>query len=169
MCSWVSDALKTYIVCNYPVEHVKLDAAIRSAERVVMSEPPAAKPTPAESAQKLVEKLHAAGQLKAGFLLRVLHQGQIDLFDLAFARLLGLPLTDLRQNLYERGPKTVALACRAVGIDRCVFATVFKLSRQARLMKPVLTASDLQIADGAFATFTKAAALEELLDLAKKG
>ena len=169
MCDWVSDALKTYIVRNYSIEHAKLDAAVVSAEQAVMSTPPAPKPTPAESAHKLVEKLYAAGQLKAGFLLRVLHQGQIDLFDLSFARLLALPLTDLRQNLYERGPKTVALACRAVGIDRCVFTTVFKLSRQARLMKTNLTETDLQIVDGAFATYSKAAALEELQAAAKKG
>ncbi len=169
MCNWVSDALKIYIVHNYPIERTKLDTAMDSAEHAIRSTPPAPKPTPAESARKLVEKLFAAGQLKAGFLLRVLHQGQIDLFDLAFAKLLDLPLIEVRQDLYERGPKPVALACRAVGIDRCVFATVFKLSRQARLMKTVLTATDLQIVDGAFATYTKVAAIEELQTLAKKG
>jgi uncharacterized protein (DUF2336 family) len=169
MCGWVSDALKVYIVRNYPIEHAKLDSAIASAEQTVKSEAPAPRLSPAESAHKLVEKLFAAGQLKAGFLLRVLHQGQIDLFDLAFAKLLGLPLVDARRVLYERGPKPVALACRAVGIDRCVFATVFKLSRQARLLKPVLTAADLQIVDGAFATYSKASAFEELQTMAKRG
>lgn len=169
MCGWVSDALKVYIVRNYPVEHAKIDAAVASAEHTVQSKPAAPKPTPAESAHKLIEKLHSAGQLKAGFLLRVLHQGQVDLFDLAFAKLLNLSLIDLRQNLYERGPKPVALACRAVGIDRCVFATVFKLSRQARLMKPVLTEADLKIVDGTFASYTKAGALEELQASANRG
>ncbi len=167
MCGWVSDALKIYIARNYPVEHAKLDAAMASAEKSLTSEPATPRPTPAESTHRLVEKLFAAGQLKAGFLLRVLHQGQIDLFDLAFAKLLDLPLIAMRQALYERGPKPVALACRAVGIDRCVFSTVFKLSRQARLMKPVLTAADLQMIDGAFATYSKVAAHEELQAMAK--
>jgi uncharacterized protein (DUF2336 family) len=169
MCGWVSDALKTYISRNYPIEHATLDAAMASAEHSLNSEPPAPRPTPAESAHKLVEKLYTAGQLKAGFLLRVLHQGQIDIFDLAFAKLLDLPLHETRRTLYERGPKPVALACRAVGIDRCVFTTVFKLSRQARLMKPVLTAADMQIVDGTFSTYTKTAAHEELQAMAKKG
>jgi uncharacterized protein (DUF2336 family) len=169
MCGWVSDALKTYIVRNYPIEPTKLDAAMASAGHTVQSEPPAPRPTPAESAYKLVEKLFAAGQLKAGFLLRVLHQGQIDLFDLAFAKLLNLPLAEVRRDLYERGPKPVALACRAVGIDRCVFATVFKLSRLARQMKLLLTAADLQIVDGTFATYSKVEALAELQTFAKKG
>ncbi len=169
MCAWVSDALKIYIVRNYPVEPTRLDTALTLAEDAVTSEPAAPRPTPAESATKLIEKLHAAGQLKAGFLLRVLHQGQIDLFDLAFARMLDLPLRDLRQNLYERGPRTVALACRAVSIDRCVFTTVFKLSRQARLMKPVLTPADMQTVEETFCNFSKAAALAELQALSKKG
>lgn len=169
MCGWVSDALKTYIVRHFSIEPIKLDSALAKAETAVRHEPIAPRPTPAESANRLVEKLFTAGQLKAGFLLRVLHQGQADLFDLAFAKLLDLPLPELRMDLYERGPKTVALACRAVGIDRCVFATVFRLSRQARLMKPVLTAADLQIVDGTFSTYTKAEALEELHAIAEKG
>jgi uncharacterized protein (DUF2336 family) len=169
MCGWVSDALKIYIVRNFAIEPARLDAALSLAQSSVKSEPAAPKPTPTESATKLIEKLYAAGQLKAGFLLRVLHQGQIDLFDLAFARLLNLPLDELRLDLYERGPKNVALACRAVSIDRCVFATVFKLSRQARLMKPTLTAADMQLVDETFTTYSKTAAYEELQALAKKG
>ncbi|MGA7673693.1 MAG: DUF2336 domain-containing protein [Rhizomicrobium sp.] len=162
MCDWVSDALKTYIGQNYKVEATRLGAAFEHAETVVKSEPAAPKTPPAEGAQKLIEKLANAGQLKAGFLLRVLHQGQIDLFDLAFARLVGLPLTDLRQVLYEKGPRWVALCCRAVGIDRCVFATVFNLSRQARKMRPVLSASDMTEVEAVFNTLSRPAAQAEL-------
>jgi uncharacterized protein (DUF2336 family) len=169
MCEWVSEALKIYIARNYPIEPVRLDSALVLAENDVKSEPRPPKPTPTESATKLIEKLHIAGQLKAGFLLRVLYQGQIDLFDLAFARLLELPLSALRQNLYERGPKAVALACRGVGIDRCVFATVFKLSRQARLMKPVLTPADMLLVEQTFMNYSKTEALEELQSVSKKG
>lgn len=162
MCTWVSNALKTYIVQNYAVERGRLEAALVGAESVVTSEPAPPKTPPAESASKLIDKLAAAGQLKAGFLLRVLHQGQIDLFDLAFARLLELPLLKARQALYEGGPKPVALACRAVGIDRCVFQTVFTLSRKARFMKPVLTPTDIVNVEGVFNSFTKSTALAEL-------
>jgi uncharacterized protein (DUF2336 family) len=162
MCEWVSDALRTHIAKNYRMEPIKLDTALAHAETTVMSEPAPPRTPPAESASKLIEKLHNAGQLKAGFLLRVLHQGQIDLFDLGFAHLLGIPLPELRQSLYERGAKPVALACRAVGIDRCVFPTVFNLSRQARMMKPVLSPNDLAIVDSVFKDFTKPSAMAEI-------
>jgi len=169
MCGWVSETLKNYISANYSLSPIRIDTALSQAEATVLSEPQPPKTTPAESANKLIDKLHAAGQLKAGFLLRVLHQGQIDLFDLAFARLLDIPLTEMRQDLYERGPRYVALACRAVGIDRCVFATVFKLSRQARMMKPVMTPLDVKQIEESFAVYSKAEALEQLQAAAKKG
>ncbi|MDE2133909.1 MAG: DUF2336 domain-containing protein [Alphaproteobacteria bacterium] len=162
MCDWVSDALRTYISKNYKMEPARLDAAFDRAEAVVKSEPAVPKTPPSEGAQKLVDKLANAGQLKAGFLLRVLHQGQIDLFDLALARMLDLQLTELRPIFYEKGPKPVALACRAVGIDRCVFATVFNLSRQARKMRPVLSATDMGEVEAVFNTFNKPDAMAEL-------
>ena len=162
MCDWVSDALKTYITQNYTMETKRLDAAFEHAETIVKSEPATPKTPPGEGAQKLIEKLANAGQLKAGFLLRVLHQGQIDLFDLAIARMLDLPLEKMREILYQKGPKTVALSCRAVGIDRCVFATVFNLSRQSRKMRPVLSALDMGEVEAVFNIFSKPAALEEL-------
>ena len=163
MCEWVTDALKTYIVKNYTIAPERLTDAMSEAETLIKSEP-AATPQAAtgESAQKLIEKLAISGQLRAGFLLRVLHQGQIDLFDLAFARLLNIPLAEQRHKFYETGPKAVALACRGVGIDRCVFATVFNLSRQARNLRPALSPTELGEVQAVFASFTKAGALSEL-------
>ena len=162
MCDFVSEALKVFIVRNFEIREAKLSAAIVEAARMAKSPPQSPQAVPAESAQKLIEKLAISGQLRAGFLLRVLHQGQIDLFDLAFARLLNIPLAEQRYKFYETGPKAVALACRAVGIDRCVFATVFNLSRQARNLRPALSPAELGEVQAVFASFTKAGALSEL-------
>src|SRR5262249_22295754 len=106
--------------------------------------------SPLESENRLIEKLAASGQLKASFLMRVLNQGQIELFDAGLARLLGLPVTGLRERFYERGPKTVALACRAAGIDRCVFSTIFTLSRKAHGIAQSLLSDDMAEIDAAF-------------------
>jgi len=114
-----------------------------------------------ESENRLIEKLAASGQLKASFLMRVLNQGQIELFDAGLARLLGLPVNGLRERFYERGPKSVALACRAAGIDRCVFSTIFTLSRKAHGMVQPLQSNDMADIDAAFLT-PKPAALDLL-------
>lgn len=162
MCDWVADALKTYIVANYTIAPERLSTAMRQAETIVKSEPAAPRMPPAESAQKLIDKLASSGQLKAGFLLRVLHQGQTDLFDLALAKMVSLPLAELRKKFYDTGPRAVALTCRGVGIDRCVFSTVFNLSRQARNMRAALTAGDLAEVEKVFMTTTRPGALVEL-------
>jgi uncharacterized protein (DUF2336 family) len=162
MCAWVSDALKVYIQNNYHMAPKRVDVALSEATTVLKSEPAGPKDPPADSAQKLIEKLAASGQLKAGFLMRVLSQGQIDLFDLAFSRVLEVELLAFRTFFYEEGVRLVALACRAAGIDKSVFATVFNLSRQARNRAPALGRAEMAEVDSIFASFTKPAALEAL-------
>lgn len=162
MSEFVSETLKTYIHQNYKVAQAKLDLALDQTSEALVHEPAAPKLVPGEGAQKLIDKLAASGQLKAGFLMRVLHQGQIDLFDLAFAKLLNLPLDEQRKKFYESGPRPVALACRAVGIDRCVFATVFNLSRQARNMRAALSQAELTGIQEVFAAYSRTAALTEI-------
>lgn len=162
MVSWVSDALKAHIARNFEVSPAKVADALEDVDTAINNAPPPPRVTPSEGAQKLIEKLSSAGQLKAGFLLRVLHQGQADLFDLAFARLLGMELGAARKALYDGGPNSVALACRAVGIDRSVFPTVFNLSRAARGLHATLTHDQRTEVDSVFVKFSKEAALKQL-------
>ena len=162
MCEWVSDALKDHIKTNYTITPKNLEAALTDAKLAVRSEPVGPTDVPADSAQKLVDKLAASGQLKAGFLMRVLSQGQTDLFDLAFAKLMNMDLAAFRIAFYERGAPVVALACRAAGIDRSVFATIFNLSRQSRGMSSVLNPPDTTAVDKVFTTLTRQAAMDEL-------
>jgi uncharacterized protein (DUF2336 family) len=159
MCEWVSEALKVYIRTNYHMSEKRVDAALNQAATQVKSDPPSA---PVDSAQKLIDKLAAAGQLKAGFLIRILSQGQTDLFDLAFARLLDMELSHFRRLFYESGARAVALGCRAAGIDRSVFPTVFNLSRQSRGRHVCLGAQEIAEAGQVFIGFTRESALEEM-------
>ena len=153
MCDWVSDALKTYIQTNYHMAPKRVDDALVQAATILRGDAPDEQP--ADSARKLIEKLAASGQLKAGFLMRVLSQGQADLFDLAFARILEIDLNSFRRYFYSAGVKLVAMACRAAGIDRSVFPTVFSLSRQARNMTQHLGGLELAEVDAVFANFTR--------------
>ncbi|HEY1836754.1 MAG TPA: DUF2336 domain-containing protein [Rhizomicrobium sp.] len=160
MCGWVSDALKTYIVQNHRLTPEAVAKAVGRASQVVME--PLPKADFSESARKLVDKLAAGGQLKTGFLLRVLHQGQMDMFETAFAKLLDVDLPAMRHLLYANGARPVALACRAVGIDKCVFPTVFNLSHQARGYRPALSIIERQEIDNVFTTISKDDALTRL-------
>jgi hypothetical protein len=116
-----------------------------------------------EGSAQLIEKLAASGQLKAGFLLRVLQQGQVDMFELAFARLLDLDRTRLGRVLYEGGPRLLAMACHAVGIDRAAFPTVYSISRKLRRQPHLLDASDRLDAIAIFETYGRTEARARLL------
>lgn len=114
------------------------------------------------SARKLTEKLAGTGQLRASYLIRVLRQGQMELFDHGFATLLQLDVEPVRKALYGDSPQTLALACRAAGIDRSAFPTVFQLCRHHKPSSEGLSDSDRDAIQAIFALTPKGAALERL-------
>ena len=154
---WVSGALKTALAARYP-DAGYLSRALESTNAHQRDETP----VPESNAKTLVAKLFAAGQLRASFLIRVLNQGQMELFEHGFAALLGMEVEMLRKALYGTSPTTVALACRAAGIDRSVFMTVFQLSRHHRQVTAQLSESDQKLIWAIFSEVQKAEALDRL-------
>ena len=119
-------------------------------------------PVSETSARKLVDKLANSGQLKASYLIRVLREGQMELFDHAFATLLQLDVEPVRKALYGENPHAVALACRAVGIDGAVFQTVFQLCRRHKPCEATLSDNDQREIRAIFSQVPKGDALERL-------
>ena len=156
---WVSGALKTALAARYP-------EAARALASAIDETGPAAQngeaPVTGVNAKKLVEKLYASGQLRASFLIRVLNQGQMELFDYAFAALLHMDIETMRAALYGSNPMTVALACRAAGIDRSVFQTVFNLSRHHRRVTAKISDTDQVQIGMIFSQVQKTEALDRL-------
>ena len=157
MCAWASEAITVYIVQTRQLDPAVIAEKVERATQSVIAPAPI---DAANSGRKLVDKLAIAGQLKPGFLLRVLQQGQADLFDLAFAKLLEIDPTAFRDVFYRRGPRPVAFACRAVGIDRCVFPTVYSVSRNSRGINPVLSHEERREIETVFGSYSRKEALE---------
>ena len=156
---WVSGALKTALAARYPEAARALASAIEETGPTL---PGGETPVTGVNAKKLVEKLFTSGQLRASFLIRVLNQGQMELFDHAFAALLHMDVETMRKALYGNNPMTVALACRAAGIDRSVFQTVFNLSRHHRRVATKLSDSDQVQIGVIFSQVQKSEALDRL-------
>jgi len=74
-----------------------------------------------------------------------------------------MELNMFRNAFYQHGPRAVALACRAVGIDRAVFATVFNLSRQARSIPATISMDQRAEVENVFKAFSKTDAIAILL------
>lgn len=156
MYGWVSDALKTALVRRYPDAADSIVAAVQETTAAVDAGKPAA---PEGGPAKLISKLLHSGQLKSSFLIRVLHQGQMELFEQGFAAMLGMDVEIVRRALYGERTVLLALACRAVGIDRAVFMTVFNLSRHHRRASRLLSEADQKDIQGIFGSLSKADAL----------
>lgn len=164
LCSWASDAIKSYLVQTRRIDPNLVNTAVEEAARSVTMPPS----PPADGARKLIDKLAIAGQLKPGFLVRVLQQGQSELFDIAFAKLLDMEPDAFRETFYRRGPRPVALACRAIGIDRCVFPTIFTVSRQQHSINSILSQEDRSEIEAVFGFVTRKEALEIFRRIAQR-
>ena len=85
---------------------------------------------------RLVEKLHSAGQLRAGYLVRALREGRLTLFALALAKLGGFAPEQIRQAIDSGRPELLGLACAAVGVDRSAFPTILQMVRTLNAGRP---------------------------------
>jgi len=126
------------------------------------TDPAQLSPVSETSARKLIDKLAGSGQLRASYLMRVLREGRMELFDHGFAILLQLDVEPMRKALYGASPRPVALACRAAGIDRSAFLTVFQLCRRQRQCGTVLSDADEREIQAIFSQLPKGDALQRL-------
>jgi uncharacterized protein (DUF2336 family) len=86
--------------------------------------------------QRLIDKLHAAGQLRPGYLIRALREGRLGLFAAALAVLGRFETAQVRAALDSNRPELLALACAAVGIDRSVFPDILEAVRKLNEGRP---------------------------------
>jgi uncharacterized protein (DUF2336 family) len=141
---WVGETLKNEIVDRFEVNRDAFEAAMQVAvaESVSGAPMPEASAAPGEDdvrqmEVRLVAKLQAAGELKAGFLLRALREGKLHLFQVALACLAGVRTEDVQTASDSERPELLALACAHVGIDRSVFPTILSLVRALNQGRPV--------------------------------
>lgn len=121
MYAWVSTALRKQIVLNFEVDQKLLDEALADSLRTVKRE---------HAHTQASESMPAVDD--PGVLLQLLRGGEIAMFEALLARKTGLRLQLARRAFYEPGGKPLAIACRAIGVEKAQFAAIFLLARQAR-------------------------------------
>jgi len=89
-----------------------------------------------EMDRRLIDKLHAAGQLRPSFLVKALRDHRLGLFATALAKLGGFPAEQVRQALDATQPQLLQVACSAVGIDRSAFPTILQMVRELNAGRP---------------------------------
>jgi len=142
MYLWVSAALRHHIVRKFPVDVTQLDEMVEAAAHQAMTEgerEQAGTDAPGDVVRRLAE----AGQMTPHFMVRCLRQGEIPLFEAAFAELTGLRPTLIRRLLFEPDAEGLAVSCRAIDMDKPTFASIYLLSRRARPSGRVTRPQDL--------------------------
>ncbi len=86
------------------------------------------------AAAALIDELVRCRELTEALILRLLRQGEITLFEAAFARATRLGPRLAARLLYEPGGEGLAVACRAAGFTASAVSEIFDLTRHAGLM-----------------------------------
>jgi uncharacterized protein (DUF2336 family) len=128
---WVSAALRKHILEKFQIDASELDESLEGTIRAIAGahgRDPMLRRKPVELAEVLVK----ANVATPSFLVKVLREGEIPLFEALLARLTKLRGTLVRRFMFEPGGEALAIACRAIGIEKSSFASIFLLSRKAR-------------------------------------
>ncbi|WP_372706450.1 DUF2336 domain-containing protein [Brevundimonas sp.] len=126
MYQWVGEALRQSICARFQVDDSRLRPLVEQAARAALDGTrPSAQPVDDagrdEMERRLVGKLQAAGQLRAGYLIRSVRERRVGLFVHGLATLGGFTVSQIREAMASPTPEGFYYACAAVGIDRAVF------------------------------------------------
>ena len=151
MYQWVSDSLKEVILETHSMSEADINDIVSGTIREITDEDDQLS-SRVSAEENLIEKLHKAGKLGPAFLMKSLSQGQVSLFELGFAKLANIPKDIMLSILYDRGSEALAIACRAINIDRSVFLTIYRMTREARDMETKLNQDEIDRAYDRFNT-----------------
>lgn len=158
---WVGLALRQGLAERFRLDVTVLDEALASsmteAQNGLSSEalPRTAREGEREvMEQRLIDKLHSAGQLRPGYLIRALREGRLGLFATSLAMLGRFDARHVQATLDSDRPELLALACAAVGIDRSVFPDILEMTRKLNEGRPGGGAEGARKASVAFAPVT---------------
>lgn len=163
---WVGRALRQTLVEQFQIDGEALDKALAETlqevhDGVVEPAPPATAVRDGEREEmerRLIDKLHAAGQLRPGYLIRALREKRLSLFAAALARLGRFDGDHVRRALNSDQPELLALACASVGVDRSVFPSLLQMVRDLNGERPCGGSEGARRAAGAFAPASPAEA-----------
>jgi len=133
MILWILAALRQHILDRFDIDLTTLDDCIEFAADDLTERLAAERDrSRGDRADELAAALDGAGQLTPSRLIQALRQGEVALFVAMLAHLTGLRLPLVRRLLFEPGGEGLVVACRAVGLDKAIVASIFLLCRRAR-------------------------------------
>lgn len=131
MFFWVSAALRQHILDSYNLDQKTVDDLIEQAVGEEI-ENAAAEGKRGNKVEQLAEVLRLEGLVTPEMLVTALNEGEVPLFVGLFSRFAEIREYLVTRILFEPGGEGLAIACRAAGIGKIHFASIFA---QAQLAK----------------------------------
>jgi uncharacterized protein (DUF2336 family) len=142
MFTWVSAALRQFILDNYDLDRAYLDEAL---EKSVMEELKSVKRYGSGSAaRKLAAELKKQGKVTPDLLISALQEGEIRLFQSMFQQLTDLNERIVMNMMAEPLGTGLAVACRHSGLGRAIYSSIFAIVHKARGMTETKLHADLR-------------------------
>ncbi|MDH3241734.1 MAG: DUF2336 domain-containing protein [Alphaproteobacteria bacterium] len=143
MYMWVSAALRNYVTEHFEIDPTELDENLDNTVSEITTAPHDPGEGGPDKARELAQRLADAGQVTPEFMIRVLRQGEIPLFEAMFVIHSGLRPKLLQRIMFEPGGEALAVTCKAIDMAKNDFASIFMLTRKARAKETVISPSDL--------------------------
>ena len=138
----MSAALRDHILPNFDVDESEFDATLEETTHVLI-ENESEEAASTSKSEELAERLSKEQEITLELLVQTLRQGEISLFEAMFVKITGLRPQLVRRIVFEEGGEELAISCKAVGITKPDFATVFLLSRKSRPGDKVVDPNEL--------------------------
>lgn len=107
---------------------------------------------------RLVNKLSRSDRLGPAVLVKAANEENILLFEHSIAHMIGISVLQLREAMQKSPVKAFTLACRAAGIDRSVFPTMYRSLHDCEFLKEPLVGESASQAAKVFTEHSQAAA-----------
>jgi uncharacterized protein (DUF2336 family) len=148
MYRWVSAALRKHILNNFDVDPSILDDTLKGALSDLHTQIQIAEREKKEINIRALLNDPAAHSPE--FLITLLREGQVILFERLFADLIELPLEATQKFIYGAGGEAFAIAAKALGMSQDQFKTIFMLSQRARSNNEEVNLKEAKRALGVF-------------------
>lgn len=131
MFLWVSAALRKVILDKFELDPETVDDLLEKAVFEELSSTEADIRAP-EKRSELASTLVESQEITPELLVSILEEGEVALFVSVFQKMTGIKERLVMRMLFEPGGEGLVIACKAVGLSKVIFTSIFSLSRKAR-------------------------------------
>ncbi len=163
---WVSQELRRYMLKRFGISSGRIDEALSKTIDELLGDHELEKnndETMAQVADWLAERQAVSPRI----LPQVLRLGHFRLFNILLGRMSGLETSLIDLIVAGTGGRALAVLCRAIGIDKSGFVSIFLLARGARPGEQIVHPRELSYALSAFDRLTPRLA-QDLLETWRK-